>query len=546
MPPPKKKPLNNPKTGHRLHVPLGINCKVAHLACDVSRPCKRCVSLNKTESCQDVLHKKRGRPKRHTQNANGNNYTYDIIYGTIETPAFPIQTSHHKEIQPKNQPKPISFVHESFQANQPQKKSTNNSTINTTKEPLTNGSTTNTTGELLVNISNESTTNTIRKLLPNTLKKSSEESFHSTPEEHSPNTFSNIPKESLLDTTRDSFSNISEGPSLNTTREVFPNTLEDSSLDTTKAFPNISEDMFTNTPKESFLQETPLDLFSKQSSFLDSSKPLSPPLLQDILPSSNDFLSDFFDTSLLDDTSFTIPEELTLILSMEICCAQVPTEIYALWGYHPQELAHRSLYDFVSPDDTHRLSQLHRLLLDHTSQISNQSNPLPPAERSTSTLFSTTSPSTLNTMANGSKTFSDTIHIRQSSGGYKPYEIAFFVGGGLGGDLYDPQTLDRHYIVAHCRPPTLPVRRPLSSFQRKKSFSVPKFNMAPNTQMKPKFSPLFQHSRQVIHPTHQYFLQTSSSTLNAAASAVKSRSVFSMSGSSHRHIEEMSINSLLC
>lgn len=40
-----------------------VNCKKAHLACDTSRPCKRCVHLGKTATCVDVEHKKRGRPK---------------------------------------------------------------------------------------------------------------------------------------------------------------------------------------------------------------------------------------------------------------------------------------------------------------------------------------------------------------------------------------------------------------------------------------------------------------------------------------------------
>ncbi|ORX61021.1 hypothetical protein BCR36DRAFT_315160 [Piromyces finnis] len=39
-----------------------INCKRAHLACDASRPCKRCVSQGRTD-CVSVEHKKRGRPK---------------------------------------------------------------------------------------------------------------------------------------------------------------------------------------------------------------------------------------------------------------------------------------------------------------------------------------------------------------------------------------------------------------------------------------------------------------------------------------------------
>ncbi|KAG0040268.1 hypothetical protein BGZ82_004055 [Podila clonocystis] len=48
----------------KAHVPSAcINCKKAHLACDLSRPCKRCISVGKDDTCRDVEHKKRGRPK---------------------------------------------------------------------------------------------------------------------------------------------------------------------------------------------------------------------------------------------------------------------------------------------------------------------------------------------------------------------------------------------------------------------------------------------------------------------------------------------------
>ncbi|KAF0496997.1 Zn2-C6 fungal-specific transcription factor [Gigaspora margarita] len=52
------------KRTNKTHVPSAcVNCKRAHLACDVSRPCKRCVALNKVDTCIDIKHKKRGRPK---------------------------------------------------------------------------------------------------------------------------------------------------------------------------------------------------------------------------------------------------------------------------------------------------------------------------------------------------------------------------------------------------------------------------------------------------------------------------------------------------
>ncbi|KAF1939569.1 hypothetical protein EJ02DRAFT_352111 [Clathrospora elynae] len=40
-----------------------VNCKKAHLSCDVQRPCGRCVASGKQDTCKDVQHKKRGRPR---------------------------------------------------------------------------------------------------------------------------------------------------------------------------------------------------------------------------------------------------------------------------------------------------------------------------------------------------------------------------------------------------------------------------------------------------------------------------------------------------
>lgn len=62
---PTTNPAGGPvRRGNKTHVPSAcINCKKAHLACDMSRPCRRCVSLNKHDTCIDIKHKKRGRPK---------------------------------------------------------------------------------------------------------------------------------------------------------------------------------------------------------------------------------------------------------------------------------------------------------------------------------------------------------------------------------------------------------------------------------------------------------------------------------------------------
>lgn len=39
-----------------------VSCKQSHVACDIQRPCNRCVRLNKGDTCVDAERKKRGRP----------------------------------------------------------------------------------------------------------------------------------------------------------------------------------------------------------------------------------------------------------------------------------------------------------------------------------------------------------------------------------------------------------------------------------------------------------------------------------------------------
>ncbi|KAL8348426.1 hypothetical protein RB601_002483 [Gaeumannomyces tritici] len=59
-------PYTSPKTQRKTkgHVASAcVPCKKAHLRCDAQRPCSRCTSNGKEDSCIDVQHKKRGRPR---------------------------------------------------------------------------------------------------------------------------------------------------------------------------------------------------------------------------------------------------------------------------------------------------------------------------------------------------------------------------------------------------------------------------------------------------------------------------------------------------
>ncbi|CAO3646736.1 unnamed protein product [Cunninghamella blakesleeana] len=191
------------------------------------------------------------------------------------------------------------------------------------------------------------------------------------------------------------------------------------------------------------------------------------------------------------------PPKITLILSMEVCFARMTDDVTMAWGYYPQELAHRSIYDFIAQEDIDRLSRLHRLLLDsivdsissvnnynnnannnanindnnNNSNNSNNNNnnhhhhkkikhhqqqpfyyrkPPPPSERSTSELFHQKSVQELSKIANGSVSFNETIHIKTRSGYLELYDICMYIGGGLGGDLNLPSTLTKLYIVMMC------------------------------------------------------------------------------------------------
>ncbi|KAH8727537.1 hypothetical protein GQ44DRAFT_611463 [Phaeosphaeriaceae sp. PMI808] len=61
--PPATRPTK-PARRTKAHVASAcVNCKKAHLSCDVQRPCGRCVASGKQDTCKDVQHKKRGRPR---------------------------------------------------------------------------------------------------------------------------------------------------------------------------------------------------------------------------------------------------------------------------------------------------------------------------------------------------------------------------------------------------------------------------------------------------------------------------------------------------
>lgn len=139
---------------------------------------------------------------------------------------------------------------------------------------------------------------------------------------------------------------------------------------------------------------------------------------------------------------------------MEICCARVSDEIQALLGYYPQELSHRPLHAFVASRSSDTLERLHRLLLDNVVRVTQQADSsfewsltAVPAQRTTSDKFFSTHPEVLATIANGSQTVADTLWLKRNDGSTDSFQAQFYLGGGLGADLFAPSTLTGLYVV---------------------------------------------------------------------------------------------------
>ncbi|CDH60730.1 hypothetical protein RO3G_11678 [Lichtheimia corymbifera JMRC:FSU:9682] len=140
------------------------------------------------------------------------------------------------------------------------------------------------------------------------------------------------------------------------------------------------------------------------------------------------------------------PQILTMFLSIDLRCARVSDESLELIGLYPQELAHRSLYEFIVPEDTEALARVHRCLL--SARLPNTQTMV----HSTSSIFTSFPPSNLLSIANGSQTFKEKLSIQRSEGTTELFDARFYLGGGLGADLFVSSSLSQLYIVCLLTP----------------------------------------------------------------------------------------------
>ncbi|CAO3695304.1 unnamed protein product [Rhizopus stolonifer] len=150
------------------------------------------------------------------------------------------------------------------------------------------------------------------------------------------------------------------------------------------------------------------------------------------------------------------PTMLTIFITLDLCCARASDESFDFLDLYPQELSHRSIYDFILPGEEVHIGKIHRHLLNnvtHQHQNKIPNNVL----RSSSDLFYSTAPKRLMDIANGSQTFKQTIKFRRKE---KEQEMnaSFYLGGGLGADLLQSESLSQLYIVCVLSP-TIPVKK---------------------------------------------------------------------------------------
>jgi hypothetical protein len=147
-----------------------------------------------------------------------------------------------------------------------------------------------------------------------------------------------------------------------------------------------------------------------------------------------------------------------MFITLDLCCARTSNESLEFLDLYPQELAHRSIYEFILPGEEGHIAKVHRNLLENITQQHQHRIPNNPL-RTTSDAFHSTPAKKLMDIANGSQTFKHVLKFRRKENEYQEMNASFYLGGGLGADLMEPSTLDRLYIVCILSPTVIPEKK---------------------------------------------------------------------------------------
>ncbi|KAF9353378.1 hypothetical protein BGX26_008866, partial [Mortierella sp. AD094] len=151
----------------------------------------------------------------------------------------------------------------------------------------------------------------------------------------------------------------------------------------------------------------------------------------------------------------------TVFLTMDLICARVSDESQVLWGYHPHDISHKSLYSIVASEDHGKMRHLVGLVKDAIfSAISpNTTQHLAhfPFLESSSPVFYQNRPGIMSSSAPGASEYTDVIRVCHADGGSDLFSVKMYVGGGLGTDLLRGLNMEHAYVVCIMARHSLPV-----------------------------------------------------------------------------------------
>ncbi|KAJ9476318.1 hypothetical protein PHBOTO_006393 [Pseudozyma hubeiensis] len=380
----------------KAHVPSAcLNCKRAHLACDVGRPCRRCINLGKSDTCIDVQHKKRGRPRlKDRPSSQAGITTLQTLEGKSDISGSPASASYARH----------SPSSESGYFRSPTR------TNELMSPPLLSSSS-------VMHVSGRTHGSTSQpRSASNSVSASSYPYSRPDHVRHPMDVSSGSgvgPPTSSRSYQQDGLQSF--GPAHQMTGRQHSHSIS-------------YEQRYQPYQHQPYQQQQHRQNQPHQhgSNGSHASQPSTGSQAAFPAPETSDSI---------------MSAVVTMICSTNLQCARISEECTALLGYQPSDLNERSLFELVHPSETGRLQDIWSSLIDPVGVV-------PQAVPAAAEEVMSTPASRLMTPAAGTIFVQENMRLRQRNGMYDFYSVRLHLGGGFGVDLYRRETLDRAYIVA--------------------------------------------------------------------------------------------------
>ncbi|EST07030.2 PAS domain protein [Kalmanozyma brasiliensis GHG001] len=373
----------------KAHVPSAcLNCKRAHLACDVGRPCRRCINLGKSDTCIDVQHKKRGRPRlKDRPSSQAGVPTLQTLEGKSDNSGSPASGPYTRQSPGSEQ----GYFRSPTRTNDMVSPPLLSSSAVMQVSGRTHGP-----GAHPRSASNSVSASSYPYSRPDHLRHPMEvSSSHGAGHPIAPWSYQSQHPTHVPDRTH-------------------PMTGRHHSHSLSYEQPQHPHHHQPQQPQQHGLYAHPASH-----------------------PSSNVQTAD----AAAETSDGIVSAVVTMICSTNLQCARSSEECIALLGYKPSELNERSLFELVHPSETSRLQEIWTSLIDPVGVI-------PQSVPAAADVVMSTPAARLMAPAAGTIFVQENMRLRQRNGMYDFYSVRLHLGGGFGVDLYRRETLDRAYIVA--------------------------------------------------------------------------------------------------